>query len=321
VDLKTATEQGVAVFNAPYSNTRSVAELVIGLSIMLIRRIPDKNAAAHSGNWMKEATGSYELRGKTLGIVGYGNIGSQVSVLAEAMGMNVIYYDVETKLPMGNATQVRTLKDLFSQSDIISLHVPSNKSTTYMINKQVLKHAKEGAIFLNYARGEVVVLEDLKEALEKGQLSGAAIDVFPVEPEKNGAAFSTVLQGLPNVILTPHIGGSTEEAQHNIGLDVSSKMLNYLEKGASFGSHTIPALSVPPIENTHRILHIHKNVPGVLSEINSALSGKNINILGQYLKTNDQIGYVVLDVDSKLSQEAFALLKEVNHTIKTRMLY
>ncbi|RPD38211.1 phosphoglycerate dehydrogenase [Chitinophaga barathri] len=321
VDLKSATEHGVAVFNAPYSNTRSVAELVIGLSIMLIRRIPDKNIAAHQGTWMKEATGSYELRGKTIGIVGYGNIGSQVSVLAEALGMNVLYYDVETKLPMGNAVQIRTLKDLFKQSDIISLHVPSNKSTADMINKETLKNVKKGAIFLNYARGEVVVLEDLKEALEKGQLSGAAIDVFPVEPEKNGAAFSTPLQKVPNVILTPHIGGSTEEAQHNIGLDVSSKMLNYLEKGASFGSHTIPALSVPPIENTHRILHIHRNVPGVLSEINSALSGKHINILGQYLKTNEQIGYVVLDVDSKLSQEAFALLKEVNHTIKARMLY
>ncbi|MGN7723822.1 phosphoglycerate dehydrogenase [Chitinophaga sp. 22620] len=321
VDLKSATEHGVAVFNAPYSNTRSVAELVIGLSIMLIRRIPDKNTAAHQGTWMKEATGSYELRGKTIGIVGYGNIGSQVSVLAEALGMNVLYYDVETKLPMGNAVQIRTLKDLFKQSDIISLHVPSNKSTLDMINKETLKNVKKGAIFLNYARGEVVVLEDLKEALEKGQLSGAAIDVFPVEPEKNGAAFTTPLQKLPNVILTPHIGGSTEEAQHNIGLDVSSKMLNYLEKGASFGSHTVPALSVPAIENTHRILHIHRNVPGVLSEINSALSGKNINILGQYLKTNEQIGYVVLDVDSKLSAEAFALLKEVNHTIKTRMLY
>ncbi|WP_341839589.1 phosphoglycerate dehydrogenase [Chitinophaga caseinilytica] len=321
VDLKSATEHGVAVFNAPYSNTRSVAELVIGLSILLIRRIPDKNAAAHKGIWMKEATGSYELRGKTIGIVGYGNIGSQVSVLAEALGMNVLYYDVETKLPLGNATQIRTIKDLFSQSDIISLHVPSNRSTADMINKETLKHVKKGAIFLNYARGEVVVLEDLRDALEKGQLSGAAVDVFPVEPEKNGAAFTTPLQGLANVILTPHIGGSTEEAQHNIGLDVSSKMLNYLEKGASFGSHTVPALSVPAIENTHRILHIHKNVPGVLSEINSALSSKNINIVGQYLKTNDQIGYVVLDVDSKLSQEAFSLLKDVNHTIKTRMLY
>lgn len=321
VDLHSATEHGVAVFNAPYSNTRSVAELVIGLSIMLIRRIPDKNTAAHQGIWMKEATGSYELRGKTLGIVGYGNIGSQVSVLAEALGMNVLYYDVETKLPMGNAMQIRTIKELFGKSDIISLHVPSNESTANMINKQTLKYVKTGAILINYARGEVVELNDLKDALEKGQLSGAAIDVFPVEPEKNGAAFSSPLQQMANVILTPHIGGSTEEAQHNIGLDVSSKMLNYLEKGASFGSHTVPALSVPPVENTHRILHIHKNVPGVLSEINSALSGKHINILGQYLKTNDQIGYVVLDVDSKLSQEAFALLKDVNHTIKTRMLY
>lgn len=321
VDLKAATEHGVAVFNAPYSNTRSVAELVIGLSIILIRRIVDKNAAAHSGVWMKEATGSYELRGKTLGIVGYGNIGSQVSVLAEGMGMNVIYYDAETKLPLGNAEQIRTLKELFGKSDIISLHVPSSKTTANMITKEVLADAKPGAIFINYARGEVVDLEALRDALVNGQLSGAAIDVFPVEPEKNGAAFSTPLQKLSNVILTPHIGGSTEEAQHNIGLDVSSKMLNYLEKGASFGSHTVPSISVPPIENTHRILHIHQNVPGVLSAINTALSANKINILGQYLKTNDQIGYVVLDVDTKLSQEALALLKEVAHTIKTRLLY
>jgi D-3-phosphoglycerate dehydrogenase / 2-oxoglutarate reductase len=321
VDLKAATEHGVAVFNAPYSNTRSVAELVIGLSIILIRRIVDKNAAAHNGIWMKEATGSYELRGKTLGIVGYGNIGSQVSVLAEGMGMNVIYYDAETKLPLGNAEQIRTLKELFGKSDIISLHVPSSKTTANMITKEVLADAKPGAIFINYARGEVVDLEALRDALTSGQLSGAAIDVFPVEPEKNGAAFSTPLQKLSNVILTPHIGGSTEEAQHNIGLDVSSKMLNYLEKGASFGSHTVPSISVPPIENTHRILHIHQNVPGVLSAINTALSANKINILGQYLKTNDQIGYVVLDVDTKLSQEALALLKEVAHTIKTRLLY
>ncbi len=321
VDLHTATEHGVAGFNAPYSITRSVAELVIGLSIMLIRRIPDKNIAAHDGIWMKESKGSYELRGKTLAIVGYGNIGSQVSVLAEAMGMNVLYYDVETKLPLGNAVQQKSLKELFSQADIISLHVPSTDTTKNMINKQTLKHVKKGAILINYARGEVVDLDALKEVLEKGQLSGAAIDVFPVEPEKNGAAFSTPLQKLPNVILTPHIGGSTEEAQHNIGLDVTSKMLNYLEKGASFGSHTVPAISVPAIEKTHRILHIHQNVPGVLSEINTTLSKKKINILGQYLKTNEEIGYVVLDVDSMLSQEALALLKEVKHTIKTRLLY
>ncbi|MFB6456023.1 phosphoglycerate dehydrogenase [Chitinophaga sp. Hz27] len=321
VDLKAATEAGVAVFNAPYSNTRSVAELVIGLSIMLIRRIIDKNIAAHNGIWMKEAKGSYELRGKTLAIVGYGNIGSQVSVLAEALGMNVIYYDVETKLPLGNATQIRSLKDLFGQADIISLHVPSSRSTENMIGAEALSYVKPGAIFINYARGEVVDLDALKEALVSGQISGAAIDVFPVEPEKNGAAFSTPLQKLPNVILTPHIGGSTEEAQHNIGLDVSSKLLNYLEKGASFGSHTVPAISVPAIEHTHRILHIHENVPGVLSAINTALSENKINILGQYLKTNEQIGYVVLDVDTKLSQDALALLRNVKHTIKTRLLY
>lgn len=321
VDLKAATQHGVAVFNAPYSNTRSVAELVIGLSIILIRRIVDKNNAAHNGVWMKEATGSYELRGKTLGIVGYGNIGSQVSVLAEGMGMNVMYYDAETKLPLGNAVQQKTLKELFEQADIISLHVPSSKTTVNMINRETLSYIKKGAIFINYARGEVVDLDALKDTLESGQLSGAAIDVFPVEPEKNGAAFSTPLQKLSNVILTPHIGGSTEEAQHNIGLDVSSKMLNYLEKGASFGSHTVPAISVPPIENTHRILHVHENVPGVLSAINTALSENKINILGQYLKTNDQIGYVVLDVDRQLSQEALSLLREVKHTIKARLLY
>jgi D-3-phosphoglycerate dehydrogenase len=321
VDLKSAREHGVAVFNAPYSNTRSVAELVIGLSIMLIRRIPDKNAAAHEGSWMKEAKGSFELRGKSLGIVGYGNIGSQVSVLAEAMGMNVLYYDVETKLPLGNAVQIRSLDELLAQSDIISLHVPSTKGTNNMITAEVLSHAKPGAIFINYARGEVVDLEALRDALVEKRLSGAAIDVFPVEPEKNGAAFSTPLQKLSNVILTPHIGGSTEEAQHNIGLDVSSKMLNYLEKGASFGSHTIPAMSVPEVDHAHRILHIHQNVPGVLSEINTVLSQNKINILGQYLKTNDSVGYVVLDVDSELSKEAFVLLRDVKNTIKARLLY
>lgn len=321
VDLKSAREFGVAVFNAPYSNTRSVAELVIGLSIMLIRRIPDKNTAAHDGIWMKEAKGSFELRGKSLGLVGYGNIGSQISVLAEAMGMNVIYYDVETKLPLGNAVQIRSLQELFEQSDIISLHVPSTKATNNMITAEVLQHAKPGAIFINYARGEVVDLEALRDALVSKRLSGAAIDVFPVEPEKNGAAFSTPLQKLPNVILTPHIGGSTEEAQHNIGLDVSTKMLNYLEKGASFGSHTIPAMSVPEVDHSHRILHIHQNVPGVLSEINTLLSQHKINILGQYLKTNDSVGYVVLDVDSELSKEAFVLLRDVKHTIKARLLY
>jgi D-3-phosphoglycerate dehydrogenase len=321
VDLNYATEHGVAVFNAPYSNTRSVAELVIGAAIMLIRRIPDKSKSAHQGIWQKESSGSYELRGKTLGIIGYGNIGSQTSVLAEALGMKVIYYDIETKLPMGNATQVANLKDLMSKADVITLHVPETPQTKNLINKNNLKYCKKGAIIINYARGEVMDLDALSNAIQSGQIAGAAVDVYPVEPEKNGDRFETPMQNLPNVLLTPHIGGSTEEAQQNIGEDVSTKLLSYLEKGISFGSHTIPALSLPPQEKAHRILHIHNNVPGVLSDINGTLSRHKINILGQYLKTNDQIGYVVVDVDKQLSKKAAQLLKEVPNTIKVRLLY
>ncbi len=321
VDLKEATKKGVVVFNAPYSNTRSVAELVIGASVMLIRRIPDKNKAAHEGIWMKEAKGSFELRGKTLGIIGYGNIGSQVSVLAESLGMKVLSYDIETKLPLGNAESAKTLKDLISRSDIVTLHVPETPLTKNLINKNNLKFFKKGAILINYARGEVVDLDALSKAIEEGHIGGAAVDVFPAEPEKNGDKFHTPLQNCSNVILTPHIGGSTEEAQQNIGEDVSSKLFNYLEKGITNGSHTVPALSLPPQEGAHRILHIHNNVPGVLSEINTQLSNHNINILAQYLKTNDEIGYVVLDVDKKISSQAFQLLKEVKQTIKVRLLY
>ncbi len=321
VNLAKATDAGVAVFNAPYSNTRSVAELVIGLSIMLIRKITDKNKAAHNGIWQKDAKGSFELRGKTLGIVGYGNIGSQVSIMAEALGMDVLFYDTESKLPLGNATAVRSLKELLRKSNIVTLHVPSDIGTRNLMNKDMLATMKKGSILINYSRGDVVDLDALKEALVSGQLSGAAIDVFPEEPEKNGAKFETVLQNLPNVILTPHIGGSTEEAQYNIGLDVTSKLLNYLERGSTNGSLTVPALNLSLQAKTHRILHIHKNVPGVLGEINSKLSAHNINIVGQYLKTNDNIGYVVLDVDTKLSKEASALLKDVKGTIKLRMVY
>ena len=321
VDIKAATNLGIAVFNAPYSNTRSVAELVIGASIMLVRKIVDKNKAAHEGIWLKDATGSHELRGKTIGIIGYGNIGSQVSVLSEALGMKVLFYDVETKLPLGNATDSKTLKDLLMHSDVITLHVPELITTKNIINKSNLKFCKKGAVLINYSRGEVIDIIALKAALESGQLGGAAIDVFPIEPEKNGDAFTTPLQGLPNVILTPHIGGSTLEAQGNIGVDVSSKLFNYLEKGISTGSHTVPPLALPPQEGTHRILHIHNNVPGVLSQINATLSKNNINILSQYLKTNDEIGYAVLDLDKHLSKNALALLKQVNNTIKVRMLY
>lgn len=321
VDLKSATKSGVAVFNAPYSNTRSVAELVIGTSIMLVRKIFDKNKAAHEGRWMKDAKGSHELRGKTLGIVGYGNIGSQVSVLAESLGMKVVFYDVETKLPLGNASDSKNLKELLQQSDIVTLHVPELNNTKNLINKNNLKFFKKGAVLINYARGEVVDINALKLALESGHLGGAAIDVFPVEPEKNGDAFVTPLQGLSNVLLTPHIGGSTQEAQNNIGLDVSAKLFNYLEKGISTGSHSIPALALPPQEGAHRILHIHENVPGVMSQINSTLSKNKINILGQYLKTNEAIGYVVLDIDKGISKNALELLRKVNNTIKVRLLY
>jgi D-3-phosphoglycerate dehydrogenase / 2-oxoglutarate reductase len=321
VDLKAATKNGVVVFNAPYSNTRSVAELVIGASIMLIRRIPDKNRAAHEGTWMKDAKDSHELRGKTLGIIGYGNIGSQVSVLAEGLGMKVIFYDVETKLPLGNAEDAKTLKELLGRADIVTLHVPETSQTKNLINKTNLKYFKKGSILINYARGEVVDLEALSKLIRDGQIGGAAVDVYPWEPEKNGDRFKTPLQDCPNVLLTPHIGGSTEEAQQNIGEDVSIKLFNYLEKGITFGSHTVPALALPPQEGSHRILHIHNNVPGVLSDINTQLSKHHINILAQYLKTNDEIGYVVLDVDKKLSSQALQLLKEVKETIKVRMLY
>ena len=321
VNLAAATEKGIAVYNAPYSNTRSVAELVIGLCVMLIRKITDKNIAAHQGKWLKEAKGSFELRGKTLGIVGYGNIGSQVSVMAEALGMHVVYYDILTKLPHGNAKQIRELRELLEQSDIVTLHVPSDATTRNMMNDETLSAMRNGAIFLNYSRGDVVDLDALKKFVKNGTISGAAIDVFPSEPEKNGDEFATVLQNLPNVILTPHIGGSTEEAQANIGLDVTAKLINYLELGTSNGSHTVPELNLPPQDKTHRILHIHQNIPGVLSEINSKLSSKGINILGQFLKTNDAIGYVILDIDTKLSGEAFEILKEVKGTIKTRMIY
>ena len=321
VDLKACKQKGIAVYNAPYSNTRSVAELVIGASILLIRRILDKNKAAHHGIWNKDAKGSFELRGKTMGIIGYGNIGTQLSVMAEAMGMRVQFFDIETKLPLGNAQAKKSIKEIVSSSDIISLHVPETNQTKNLINKAVIKQFKSGSILVNYARGEVVDLDALAEAIKEKHIAGAAIDVFPVEPEKNGDAFSTPLQGLSNVLLTPHIGGSTEEAQENIGEDVSIKLYQYLERGVSNGSHTIPSLSLPPVDGAHRILHIHKNVPGVLGAINTLLSKNKINIVGQYLKTNDEIGYVVLDVDSKLSKQAMTLLKEVKETIRVRMLY
>lgn len=321
VDKDAATDAGVVVVNAPYSNTRSVAELVIGASIMLIRRMPDKQAAAHAGRWLKESAGCRELRGKTLGIVGYGNIGSQVSVLAEGLGMHVIFYDIEKKLPLGNARSAPDLETLLRESDIVTLHVPANRSTADMMDAANFALMKPGALFINYARGEVVDIDALAAVLRSGHLGGAAVDVFPQEPERNGDPFATPLQGLSNVLLSPHIGGSTEEAQANIGQDVSSKLLAFIERGSTQGSLSVPQLSLQMQEDSHRILHIHHNRPGVLGAINSLLSEAGINIVGQYLKTNDRIGYVVLDVDTRLSAEAMVLLRQVKETIRVRVVY
>jgi D-3-phosphoglycerate dehydrogenase len=321
VDINAATRKGIVVFNAPYSNTRSVAELTIGAAIMLLRKIPEKNKATHEGVWKKEAKNSRELRGKTLGIIGYGNIGSQVSVLAESLGLNVVYYDVEKKLPLGNAKALNDARAVLKVADIISLHTPAVQKMQQFINKTTLGYCKKGAVLINYSRGEVVDINAVKSALETGRLSGAALDVYPEEPEENGAAFHCPLQNMPNVLLTPHIGGSTEEAQVNIGDDVSSKLVAFTESGSTQGSLTVPALSLSLQENAHRILHIHHNIPGVLSEINSSLAKYNINILGQYLKTNERIGFVVLDIDHSLSESALSLLKNVKGTVKVRLLY
>ncbi|OWY21164.1 phosphoglycerate dehydrogenase [Sphingobacteriales bacterium UPWRP_1] len=322
VNLAKATQAGIAVFNSPYSNTRSVAELVIAEIIMLLRRIPEKDRGCHEGVWLKTTKGgSYEVRGKKLGIVGYGHIGSQVSVLAEAMGMKVMYYDIEPKLPMGNATAVESLEELLEKSDVVTLHVPATPLTKNMINEHTIARMKKNAILLNLSRGNVVDIAALRNALQNKHLSGAAIDVFPAEPISAGDYFVSPLQGLGNVILTPHIGGSTYEAQENIGVDVALKLSNYLDKGATVGSHTIPELNLAPVHGTHRILHIHQNVPGVLSAINSIISASNANIVGQYLKTNEQIGYVVLDIENINSDVILNQLRQVEHTIKTRILY
>ncbi len=324
VDLLKATKDGIAVFNSPYSNTRSVAELVIAESIMLYRGIIDKNRAAHAGEWLKTAKGSHELRGKTLGIVGYGHIGSQVSVLAEALGLKVIYYDVEPKLPLGNAVSKDSIDELLAESDILTLHVPADSETHEMIDAAAIAKMKPGSMLINLSRGTVVVIDDLVAALDSGHIAGAAVDVYPSEPKSNADPFDTPLRNKPNVILTPHIGGSTQEAQYNIGLDASTKLINYMDKGSTVGSHSVPALNLPTQQNktTHRILHIHHNQPGIMAAINSNISKNNLNILGQYLKTNEHIGYVVLDVEEDDSNTlALKDLKQVPHTINARILF
>ncbi len=321
IDMAACTKNGIAVFNSPFSNTRSVAELVIAHCINLMRRVVEKSNAAHNRVWDKSSEGCYEVRGKTLGIVGYGHIGSQVSVLAETLGMHVAFYDIEPKLSLGNARPVRSLDELLKQSDIVTLHVPETAATKDLMNAQRLAKLKRGACLINYSRGNVVDLNALRKCIAKGNIAGAAVDVFPVEPKTNRDAFETPLQGLSNVILTPHIGGSTVEAQENIGLDVTGKIIQYLETGSSTGSLSVPALSLPVQHDTHRLLHIHANRPGVLGEINSKLSKLKVNILGQYLQTNTEIGYVVTDCDRKTSGKALEELQKVKHTIRVRNLY
>ena len=321
VDLDAAQEHGVVVFNAPFSNTRSVAELVLAEAILLLRGIPEKNFACHRGGWKKSAAGSYEIRGKTLGIVGYGSIGSQLSVLAEGLGMNVCFYDVVSKLPLGNANQVRSLNELLSQSDIVSLHVPETPATRNMIGAEELARMKQGGILINASRGTVVDIEALAACLHENKLSGTAIDVFPVEPKGGGDEFISPLRGIDTALLTPHIGGSTVEAQQNIGIEVAEKLITYSDNGTTTSSVNFPEVALPGHPDAHRLLHVHANVPGVMSAINRIFSDNQINIAAQYLQTNEKVGYVVLDIYSPYSPKVLQQLKEITGTIRCRVLF
>ena len=324
VDLDAAQLRGVPVFNAPFSNTRSVAELALAETILLLRGIPQRNAAAHHGGWVKTATGSHEARGKCLGIVGYGHIGTQVGVLAEALGMRVVFYDIETKLTLGNVQSLPTLDALLEMADVVTLHVPETPQTFKMIGAAQLARMKPGAALINAARGTVVDVTALIQALESKHLAGAAIDVFPEEPKANEDEFVSPLRRFDNVLLTPHVGGSTEEAQQNIGLEVAGKLLKYSNNGSTLGSVNFPEVSLPEHPGKHRLLHIHRNQPSVLSAINAVFSEQHINIASQYLQTNPRIGYVVIDVDGDARAGTLQLKKrldEVPGTIRTRVLY
>jgi D-3-phosphoglycerate dehydrogenase len=323
VDLDAARQRGIPVFNAPFSNTRSVAELVIGEIVMLLRRILPRSAAAHEGEWDKSAAGSREVRGRTLGIIGYGNIGSQLSTLGEAMGMKVIYYDHTDRLRHGNTEPVEGLEELLSQSDIVSLHVPETPATHGMIGEAQLRLMKRGAYLINNCRGTVVDLDALASALRDGHLAGAAVDVFPVEPSSNADRFHSPLQGLPNVILTPHIGGSTEEAQERIGREVARKMIDYVDSGSTMGAVNFPQVQLPARPQGTRFSHVHRNVPGTMRRLNEVFLVRDINIVAQYLETDRDIGYVVLDADltGHLSQELLAEISALEGTIRARLVY
>lgn len=321
IDLGACSERGIAVFNAPYSNTRSVVELAIGEIIMLIRNVVSKSNKMHEGVWDKSATNSFEVRGKKLGLVGYGNIGTQLSVVAEALGMEVYFYDVVDKLALGNARKCRTLEDLFAVSDIISLHTDGRKDNKNLIGAREFSLMKKGVIFLNLSRGHIVDIPALVDAIKSGKVWGAGVDVYPYEPKTNNEEFINELRGLPNVILTPHIGGSTEEAQANIGSFVPGKLLEYINNGSTYGSVNFPELQLPLLKGSHRLLHIHRNVPGILSQLNQIFAKHHINIKGQYLKTDENIGYVITDIAKEYDDDVVAKLRDVDNTIKFRLLY
>ncbi len=321
VDLSACRKWGIPVFNAPHSNTRSVAELVMAETVMLLRKLGECNQNMHKGQWIKSASGCYEVRGKTLGIIGYGHIGSQVSILAESFGMKVIFHDITTQLPMGNATQVEDLDELLENSDAITLHVPEDQGTQNLVNETFLSKMKQGSVIINASRGTVVDIEALEKSLKSDHIGGAAIDVFPIEPAKNGMPFSSPLQGIPNVILSPHIGGSTSEAQKNISLEVCQKLIQYSDIGSSMGSVNFPSITLPTQSNSHRLLHVHQNNPGILGAINQVLAESKTNIMGQYLQTFDDIGYVVIDVNQAHDTDLRKKLLEIPGTIRCRILY
>jgi D-3-phosphoglycerate dehydrogenase len=321
VDLSSAMKKGVAVFNAPFSNTRSVVELAIANIIMLMRNLPDKFSRMHEGKWEKSASGSFEIRGKKLGIVGYGNIGSQLSVLAENLGMKVYYYDTEEKLALGNATKCKSLPELLKTADVITLHVDGRKSNEKMVGPAEFDQMKKGVVILNLSRGHIVDVAALRENILNGKVGGCAVDVFPQEPIDNGEEFISELRGLPNTILTPHIGGSTLEAQENIAHFVPGKLMDYINTGSTSQSVNFPNLALPTLENAHRLIHIHDNVPGILARINKVLADHGINIVGQYLKTNETIGYVITDIDKNYDKEVIREMRAIEHTIKFRVLY
>ena len=321
VELDAAHLRGIPVFNAPFSNTRSVAELVLGEILLLLRGIPEKNAKCHRGVWEKLANRSVEARGKKLGIIGYGHIGTQLGIIAESIGMKVYYYDIENKLSLGNAIQVPSMVELLNMSDVISLHVPETASTKDLIGAEQLRMMKPGAIFINASRGTVVDIDALADVIKSGHISGAAIDVFPSEPKSNDEEFLTPLRGLDNVILTPHIGGSTQEAQENIGLEVANKLVKYSDNGSTLSAVNFPEVSLPGHKGSSRLLHIHRNQPGVMNQINQIFADEGINIAGQYLQTSSHIGYVVIDVETEHSEKALAKLKEIGGTIRARILH